>query len=92
MNLKKYIFCVPFGIILGHVVSHDGILVDPAKITIFADLPPPSTMNQLRTTLGHIGYDQKFIRGFAKVTTPMENLLKKDIKFQWSENLPRKHG
>ena len=59
--------------------------MDPAKIMIIVDLPPPSTVKQLRTTLGHMGYYQKFIRGYAKVTVPMEKLLKKDVKFQWSE-------
>ena len=53
LNLRKCIFCVPFGALLGHVVCHDGILVDPAKIDIILDLPPPATVNKLRATLGH---------------------------------------
>ena len=59
--------------------------MDPAKIVIIIDLPPPSIVKQLRTTLGHMGYYSKFIIGYAKVTTPMERLLNKDVKFQWSE-------
>ena len=27
----------------------------------------------------------KFIRGYAQITTPLENLLKKEVKFQWNE-------
>ena len=80
LKLKKCIFCAHFGIMLGHVVCHDGILLDPAKIAIIVDLPPPTTMKQLRKTLGHTRYYQKFIKGYAKVTAPMENLLKKDVK------------
>ena len=56
LNLRKCIVCVPFGARLGHVVCHDGILVDPAKITIILELPPPTTINQLRATLGHTRY------------------------------------
>ena len=56
LNLKKCIFCAPFGILLGHVVCCDGILVDPAKIVIIVDLPPPTTMKKMRKTFGHIGY------------------------------------
>ena len=59
--------------------------MDPAKIMIIVELPPPSTIKQLRTTLGHTVYYQKFIRGYTEVTTPMEKLLKKDFKFHWSE-------
>jgi hypothetical protein len=60
-------------------------LVDTSKITIIVDLPPPSSIRQLRTVLGHTGYYKKFIKGYAQITTPMEKLLKKDSKFQWTE-------
>ena len=66
---------------LGHVVCHDGILLDPAKIAIIVGLPPPTTVKQLRKTLGHTRYYQKFIKGYAEVTAPMEKLLKKYVKF-----------
>ena len=59
--------------------------MDPAKIVIIVYLPPPMTVKKLRTTLGRIGYYRKFIRGYVEVTTLMENLLKKDVKFQWNE-------
>ena len=79
--LKKFIFCALFGILLGHLVCRDGILMDPAKIMIIINLPPPLIVKQLRTTLGHIVYYKKFIEGYAEVTKPMEKLLKKDVKF-----------
>jgi hypothetical protein len=60
-------------------------LVDPSKIAIIVDLPPPTTVKQLRTVLGHTGYYRKFIKGYAQITTPMEKLLKKDYKFHWIE-------
>ena len=53
LNLKKCIFCALFGIMLGHVVCHDGILVDPTKVVIIVNLPPPTTLKKLRSTLGH---------------------------------------
>ena len=65
LNLRKCIFCAPFGDLLGHMVCHDGILVDPAKIAIILDLPPPTKVKQLRETLGHTGYYRKFIKGYA---------------------------
>ena len=81
LNLRKCIFYAPFGALLGHVVCHDGILVDLAKITIILDLPPPTTIKQLREMLGHMRYYRKFIKVYVEVTSPMERLLKKDTKF-----------
>ena len=65
LNLKKCIFCVPFGILLGHVVCKQGLMVDPAKIAIIVNLPPPTSVKQLRTTLRHIRYYRKFMKGYA---------------------------
>jgi hypothetical protein len=58
--------------------------MDPAKIAIIVNLPPPKSVKQLRTMLGHTGYYRKFIQGYAKITAPMERQLKKDIKFEWT--------
>ena len=84
LNFKKCIFCAPFGVLLGHVVCRDGILLDPTKVLIVLDLPPPTSITQLTIVLGHIGYYRKFIRGYVEITAPMEKVLKKDGKFQWN--------
>jgi hypothetical protein len=60
--------------------------MDPTKIAVIVNLPPPKSMHQLRATLGHTGYYIKFIKGYAQITAPMEKLLKKHTKFQWNEN------
>ena len=82
LNLKKCIFCVPFGILLGHIVCRQWLMVDPAKIAIIMNLPPPNSVRQLYTTLGHTSYYRKFIKGYAQITMPMEKLLKCNVKFQ----------
>jgi hypothetical protein len=46
----------PFGILLGHMMCKHGLLVDPAKIVVIVNLPPPNSVRQLRETLEHIGY------------------------------------
>jgi len=81
LNIKKCIFETPFGILLGHIVCKQGLLVDPAMIVVIVNLPPPKKIFQLREKLGHIGYYRKFIKGYVKITTSMEKLLRKDTKF-----------
>jgi hypothetical protein len=82
LNIKKCIFSAPFGIFLGHVVCKEGLSVDPAKIVVIVNLPPPKSVCQLRDTLGHTRYYRKFIRSYAQSIAPMEKLLKKYINFQ----------
>ena len=60
-------------------------MVDPEKIAIIVNLPPPNSVRQLHTTLDHTGYYRKFIKGYAQITVPMEKLLKHDMKFQWTQ-------
>jgi hypothetical protein len=72
--------------IVGTYSVQTRLLVDPAKIAVIVNLPPPKSVCQLRATLGHTGYYKKFIKGYAQITAPMEKLLKKDTKFQWNED------
>ena len=48
LNSKKCIFYKVFVVLLGHIVCCDAILVDPAKFAIILDLPPPTSVTQLR--------------------------------------------
>ena len=84
LNLKKCIFCAPFWILLRHIVCKQGLMMDLEKIAIIVNLPPPTSVRQLRTTLGHTGYYIKFIKGYAQITASMEKQLKKYIKFEWT--------
>jgi hypothetical protein len=81
LNIKKFIFETSFGILLGHIVCKQGLLIDSAKIAVIINLPPPKIACQLRAMLGLTGYYRKFIKGYAQITAPMENLLRKDTKF-----------
>lgn len=81
LNLKKCIFFVPFGILLGHIVCKQGLLVDLTNISLIVHLPFPTLVWQLRSTLGYRSYYQNCIQGYAKITTFMENLLKKSTYF-----------
>jgi hypothetical protein len=85
LNLKKYILFSPFRVLLGHFVCKQGLLVDPSKISIIVDMPPPTSVKHLHTALGHTGYYKKFIKGYAYIRTPMENILKKYCQFHWTK-------
>jgi hypothetical protein len=84
LNLRKYIFGVPHGNLLGHIVCREGVLVDPAKVAVILNMLPPTSAKLLCFTLGHTRYYRRFIRRYATITTPLEKLLKKSELFRWT--------
>ena len=71
------------GIVLSHHISITGIKVDPTKIEVITNLPPPQSQKDVRSFLGHAGYYRRFIENFTKIATPMFKLLTKDVNFYW---------
>ena len=65
LNSEKCQFGMPFGRLLGHVVSKTGILTDPDKIRIIVQLPIPDTVSKVRAFLGHASYYRRFIHLFT---------------------------
>jgi hypothetical protein len=70
---------------LGHTISKDGISVDPSKVEEVMDWKPPKSVHQIRSFLGLAGYYRRFILDFSRIVKPMTELLKKGVKFMWSE-------
>ena len=84
LNSKKCIFFPPFGILLGHNVCKQGLLVKPTNIALILSLSPPTNVKMLWAMLVHMRYYRKFIKGYVMITAPMEKLLKKDGAFEWN--------
>ncbi|KAG8503702.1 hypothetical protein CXB51_001695 [Gossypium anomalum] len=70
---------------LGHIVSGDGIRVDPSKISAIIDWKPPKNVTEVRSFLGLARYYRRFVNGFSIIAAPMTRLLRKDVKFEWTE-------
>jgi hypothetical protein len=70
---------------LGHIISKEGIVVDPDKIKAIMNWPEPKDVSDIRSFMGITGYYRKFIEGFSKIAYPITSLQKKGTKFIWSE-------
>ena len=73
------------GVVLGHTISRRGIEVDKAKVEVIAKLPPPKSINDIRSFLGHVGFYRQFIKDFSKIVRPLTNLLAKDVPLDFND-------
>ncbi|VDI10852.1 Hypothetical predicted protein [Mytilus galloprovincialis] len=89
-NLKlhpsKCHFAVKEIMFLGHIISREGVKVDPAKTSAVSKFPTPQTQKQLRSFLGMANYYRRFIKDHSKIVFPLNSLLHKDqpVKLKWT--------
>ncbi|XP_016683870.1 uncharacterized protein [Gossypium hirsutum] len=81
VKFSKYEFWlqeVPF---LGHVVSVEGIRVDPRKIETVLGWKPPRSVSEIRSFLSLAGYYRRFVEGFSVIAAPLTKFLRKRVPF-----------
>ena len=74
---------------LGHILTIEGVAVDPEKVEAVSNWQQPTSASEIRSFLGLAGYYRRFIEGFSKIARPMTELLRKDTKFVWTESCER---
>ena len=86
LNPKKCSFVKQRIEYLGHVVTPEGIFPDPGKVEVVNNFPTPASLKDLKSFLGLANYYRRFIKGFSEITSPLNALTKKGVKFCWSES------
>ena len=82
-KLSKCRFWLDMVAFLGHVISVEGVSVDPKKIEAVVNWKPPKNVSEVRSFLGLAGYYMKFVEGFSKIAAPLTKLTRKDVKYDW---------
>ena len=70
---------------LGHIISGDGVAVDPDKIQTIKEWPLPHSVKTLQGFLGLCGYYRRFVQHYSSIAAPLTNLLRKDA-FAWTDS------
>ncbi|GKV41417.1 hypothetical protein SLEP1_g48955 [Rubroshorea leprosula] len=70
---------------LGHIVSKDGISVDPSKVEAVVKWERPTSVTEVRSFLGLAGYYRRFVEGYSKISGPLTQLTRKNQKFEWTD-------
>ena len=71
---------------LGHVISSDGVQPDPEKLNVVKNYPVPKNSDEVKRFVAFANYYRKFINKFAAIAQPLNNLSKKNTKFQWTDD------
>ena len=82
---KSILFGVDEGKLLGHIISKDGVKVDPKRVEAIKQVHLPHNLKSLQSFIGQINFIRRFITNFVELMKPLQKLLKKYAKFEWMD-------
>ncbi|MCO5606078.1 hypothetical protein L7F22_060265 [Adiantum nelumboides] len=71
-------------VLLGHVISQEGIKVDPSHVQAILDLPPPNSARQVITFVQKVRYMSRFIHHLSQIISPLQKLANQEF-FSWEQ-------
>jgi len=69
---------------LGFVIDKHGLHTDPKKVEAIKNAPMPKTVTEVKALIGLINYYSKFLPNLSSILSPLYNLLRKDVKFDFN--------
>ncbi|XP_060177897.1 uncharacterized mitochondrial protein AtMg00860-like [Lycium barbarum] len=85
VNLKKCAFGVDKVVLLGFVVSVNGVEVDEEKVEAIRTCSTPKNATDVRSSHGLASFYRRFVNGISTIASPLTELIKKDVPFVWGE-------
>ena len=70
---------------LGHKVVPSGTAPMTVKVEAIVKMLPPTDVPELRAVLGTANYYRKFVKDYNTIAAPLNNLLREDVAWNWSE-------
>ena len=86
IKVEKSLICQKEVNFLGYTVSREGIKVKRDKCEAILNMPRPHNVSKVRSFLGSLGYNHRFIKDFSSIARPLHQLTKKDAPFKWTED------
>jgi hypothetical protein len=84
-KLEKCEFLLDSVSFLEHLISGEGVVVDPDKVKAMVEWTRPTSMFEIQSFLGLIGYYRRFIEGFSKLSGLLTALTRKNARFVWTD-------
>lgn len=86
LEAKKCQFCVPSIEFLGHIIEHNKIFISKKNTQAMLDIKYPHNLKTTRAVIGLFNYANRFIPNYASLIAPLNNLLRKNVKFNFDTN------
>ncbi|XP_041484226.1 uncharacterized protein LOC121430866 [Lytechinus variegatus] len=85
LNIQKSEFMKARVTYLGHIVGHGVVAPRDAKVEAILAFPRPTGRREILRFLGMCGFYRRFVPNFSSIAVPLTDLLKKGVRFVWSE-------
>ena len=85
LNSKKMKLKKPQVKFMGHVISKDGLKLDPDKVKAVKNMPKPTCKKETISLLGFINYLARFLPRLSEVAQPLRDLTQANARFAWSK-------
>ena len=71
---------------LDHIISGQGVSINPEKVEIVKSIPLPKSQHDVHAFLGLTNYYRTHVRNYVKIASPLNKLLSKDVPFKWTDD------
>jgi hypothetical protein len=85
LNPKKSHFFVKKGKLVGHIISAEGVKIDPARVEEIQWLSIPRSKKDIQSLLSKINFVRRFIPNFVELVKHITSMLKKGYEIKWIE-------
>ena len=84
LNPKKCTFGVTEGKLLGHILSKDGVKLDPKRVAAIDKVPKPNNGKGIQQFFGKVNFLRRFVTNFTEIRRPISKMLKKGATINWN--------
>ena len=77
---KKSQFGLSEGKLLGHIISAEGVKIDPVRVESIQNLSIPRSKRDIQSFLGKINFVRRFIPNFSDLVKHITSMLKRMLK------------
>jgi hypothetical protein len=84
LNPKKSLFAMKEGKLLGHIVSAEGVRIDPDRVEAIQALSLPRSKKEVQAFLGRINFLRRFVSNFAELVKHITTMLRKGHEIKWT--------